>query len=546
MKPATRILRKVQSGARAVVYGNAVYRKILDSGHAPERLYFTLPDAWPGDARAGLALLNEQRSLFDRQSPPQTAATLRNLRAIGTDAARNKALRLIAGWLENHDAWDEREWSPDAVGERIAGWVGFYEFYAPAAAPELIARLTASLQRQWKHLVRTAPPSLTGVPLLQAIKGLVYGGLNFEGGEKALGLACDMLRRQIATEILPDGCHVSRSPSAQLHMLRHLLDLRAAFAAADIEMPEVLRAAIGGIVPALRLFRHADGGLSIFHGGEEETSLLVDAVIATAEARGRVLRRLPAGRYERLTAGRSLLIVDCGNPPLRGVDSGGHAGLLSFEFGHGRERLIVNCGAAGQNAAPDWRMACAATAAHSTLTVEDTNACEVRDDGIASAPPIVAHRYEQDGTQFLEMSHGGYLQSFGIEYRRFLSLSADGEALHGREILTGGAGRCFTLRWHLHPSAQASLAQSGQTALVRSPSGAGWRLRVEGFDLGLEPSIYCGQGAPRRSLQLKVSGCTQGQETSIVWTLTKEKKDRPEKAEKAENTELPIPPPFVE
>ena len=102
-----------------------------------------------------------------------------------------------------------------------------------------MGEITASLQRQWKHLLRTMPPNLSGVAGLQAIRGLIYGGLNFEDSERALGLASDLLQRQLKAEILPDGCHISRNPSVHLHILRQLAELRAAFKAAELDIPEV-------------------------------------------------------------------------------------------------------------------------------------------------------------------------------------------------------------------------------------------------------------------------------------------------------------------
>jgi uncharacterized heparinase superfamily protein len=197
--------------------------------------------------------------------------------------------------------------------------------------------------------------------------------------------------------------------------------------------------------------------------------------------------------------------------------------LLSFEFGQGRERLIVNCGAV-EGASADWHAACAATAAHSTMTVDDCNACDVTTSGgIVCEAKVTAQRYEEDNHHCIEMEHDGYRAKSGIHYKRLLRLSATGDELSGREELTGAADHSFDLRWHLHPSAQASLAQSGQTALIRSPSGSGWRLRVEGATLTLEASIYCGTGAPRRSLQLKASGTTSGNQTIIYWNFVREK-----------------------
>jgi uncharacterized heparinase superfamily protein len=520
------LLDKVRRGVESVAYGNPIYQKILKAGEeTPDCLHFTLPDTWPGDAEAGLALMSAQGALFDRPSPPRHAMALRNLRAVGTDSARKMALSIIENWLARFDQWNDVEWSPDVTGERIGAWIGFYEFYAPVATEDFVSRLTESLHRQYKHLLRTVSGHLTGIAGLRVIKGLVLSGLNFDETDRALSLACELLSRQLATEILSDGGVISRSPSVQLHTARHLIDLRAIFKAAGIEAPAILPTTINAIIPALKLFRHGDGGLALFHGSTEETSLLVEAALTQSEVKARVPRRLAAMGYERLIAGRSMLIADCGAPPPHGHDAFGHAGLLSFEFGQGRERMIVNCGEV-EGAAGDWRVACAATAAHSTLTVEDTNACEVLDrGGIISAAHVTTQRFEQDGAHCVEMTHNGYRPVFGIMHQRRLGLTADGDELYGTETLSGPPGRAFTLRWHLHPSIQVSLAHSGQTALLRLPSGSGWRLRAEPHDLSLEHSIYCGNGTPRRNTQLKLSGFTQTPTTELKWSLVRERKN---------------------
>ena len=527
MTKAKKLIGKVRRGVQNVAYGNALYQKILASGDAPTRLHFTPADPWPGDAQAGQSLMAEQSFMFgDAESTAlrHAAPTLRNLRAVGTDAARATAVRLIDTWLQQFDGWDDIEWTAENLGARIAAWIGFYDFYASAAPPDFTPRLAASLHRQWKHLVRTISPSLKGVEAVQAARGLIYGGLNFPDGDNALGLACDLLQRQIEAEILPDGGHISRNPSTQLHVLRHLVDIRNVLTLADIRMPESIGAGLAALIPGLKFFRHSDGGLALFHGSTEETPLLIDAVLTQAVVRGRVLRRLPEAGYERLIAGRSLVIADASAPPPRAYGTEGHAGLLSFEFTYGRERIIVNCGSVPHGNAP-WKTACAATAAHSTLTVSDTNACDIDSDGsIAGTVRTSAHRFEEGGAHGLEMAHDGYRARFGLTYDRSLRLSEDGETLSGRDILQGREGREFTLRWHVHPSVQVSLSQNAQTALLRTPSGSGWRLRLEKGTLALEPSIYCGTTPPRRTLQLKTSSITNAGDTVITWSLTRERK----------------------
>ncbi|MDD3370573.1 MAG: heparinase II/III-family protein, partial [Alphaproteobacteria bacterium] len=202
----------------------------------------------------------------------------------------------------------------------------------------------------------------------------------------------------------------------------------------------------------------------------------------------------------------------------------GHAGLLSFEFSVGRERIIVNCGSVPKGSS-EWRSACAATAAHSTLTVADTNACDIDKDGsIAGHVQTSSVRFEIGGAHIAEMAHNGYMSRFGLTHTRTLQLSTDGEALQGRDLLKGKRGRDYTIRWHLHPSVQVSLSQGGKTALIRTPSGSGWKLKVDSGHLDLEGSIYCGGSAPRRTMQIKTSGITEDEDTQVSWTLSRERK----------------------
>ncbi|MGB9154582.1 MAG: heparinase II/III-family protein, partial [Alphaproteobacteria bacterium] len=162
---------------------------------------------------------------------------------------------------------------------------------------------------------------------------------------------------------------------------------------------------------------------------------------------------------------------------------------------------------------------------HSTLTVADTNACDLDSDGgIAGTVQTSTQRFEEDSAHGLEMAHDGYRPRFGLMHHRILRLSGDGEVLTGRDTLQGKPGHPFTLRWHLHPDVQASLSHGGQTALLRTASGGGWRLRVENATLALESSIYGGSAIPRRTMQIKASAVTDMNETAVTWSLTRERK----------------------
>jgi uncharacterized heparinase superfamily protein len=321
-----------------------------------------------------------------------------------------------------------------------------------------------------------------------------------------------------------------RAPHLQVAVLRHLIDVRSALASAEHRTPDEITAAIDRLAPMLRFFRHGDGGLALFNGTWEGERGLIDLVLArSGSGEGAPAMALASG-FQRLASGTSVVIADAGSPPGRGMDGQAHAGTLSFEMSAAHERLIVNCGIY-PGAPRDWRHFMRFTAAHSTAVVDDTNSSEITDYGPLEyrAGNVLVDRAEDQGAQWLDMSHDGYRSLYGIIHRRRLWLSADGGDLRGEDMFAGPEGkpvtspdRRFIIRFHLHPAVKATLAQSGQAVLMRLPSGRGWRLRAAGAGLGLAESIYLGEeGRQRRTEQIVLVGQVPAEGTSVRWALTR-------------------------
>lgn len=544
---------RLRDGMAQIAFGNPLYALLL-GGRTPSALSVVPPDPWPGNADDGLAVLTGifrtagqtlgaagERSGEPDWRPAQASPAwlasvhgfdwLRGLRAVGGDAARRRARALLLSWLDHNATWNAQTWAPDVLGARIANWIGLHDFYCASADDEFRARVFDSLARQTRHLARVVPGGPAGAGVLTALKGLVYGGFCLPGLERHAADALRLLDRELPRQILPDGGHVQRSPSLQLRVLRDLIDMRACLRAARAEIPETLQHAIDRMTPALRFFRHGDGGLALFNGGREEDPALVDAVLAQADARGRPLKSAPHTGFERLIAGRTLALMDTGEPPPAGLDAFAHAGTLSLEVSVGKERLIVNCGAHPGDAAA-WRLALAATAAHSTVTLAETNSAEVLEAGGLGRRPghVGCERQEADGAALVVATHNGYSRAFGFLHRRRLYLADNGEDLRGEDTLepvlgANPASQSFVIRFHLHPTVQASVVQGGGQVLLRPASGTGWRLRASGALVDVQDSIYFGSGEePRRSSQITLTAQTGAEGATVKWALRRERK----------------------
>ncbi len=508
----------------------------LRMGRIPDGPSLPVRDLWPGDPARGERLLKgelDHGGAVLRLRPGQwgdadssdsllSAAHgftwLRDLRALGTDAARGRARALVADWIGlPPDAVARR---PDVAGARIAAWLGHYDFFAASAEDAFRARMMGRLVADTRALAADLPAEELDARALTALKGLIAAAVALPDQAAFITRVLRFLPQEIARQVLPDGCHAERSPAAQLAALQDLVEIRALLQAAQAQPPAALSSAIERMGPALRALRHGDGGLALFNGSKEDQAALIELVLSQAGRAGRPSSSLSEGGFQRLQAGRTLLLVDCGRPPPPGVDRLSHAGTLALELSIGRERVIVNCGAA-PSAGPQWRDATRATAAHSTLTIADTNSSELKNGGLGRAPEMVeAQRQEANGAHWLEASHDGYKKPFGAIHRRRLYLAESGDDIRGEDAIEAASPQPYTLRFHLHPSVSASLQQDGEAVLLRLPSGGGWRLRAEGARMTLDESIYLGGAEPKRAEQVVLTGYADGPQ-QVKWAISR-------------------------
>jgi len=546
--PSGMLRGKILYRAKQTIFAGGLYDRLLLGRREPS-LRAIPADPWPADPARGREIATGSFHLAQqtiREPVPlgrpigaeeewrlafNSFDWLADLMALGAPAAP-VALAFLERWLAENQRWEALAWRPDVIGRRLSAWLAQPALLEAGGDPALKLRFAEAVERQTRHLAHALPGGLAGQALLSGVKGLILGALAI-GHEGLLAAGLKQLARSLPRQLLADGGHVERSPAVQLAVLRDLCDLRIALESAGRQGPSELVLAIERMAPVLRMFQAGDGGLALFNDSDEGPPGAVDLTLLRADAKAKALASAPQSGFHRLAAGSAVVLVDAGRPPPPGLDSHAHAGTLSFELYHGKERVIVNCGA--QPAEGEWLLAQRSTAAHSTIAVDDTNSSALMPNGHGLARPpseVIARREEAEGNLWLETSHDGYLPNYGLLHHRRLYLSADGADLRGHDRLEGGGGKRFTLRFHLHPSVNASLAQDKQAVLLRLPSGAGFRLRsqvvaspgiAETGEVALGESIYLGRsGEPRRSQQVIVTGELMGAGAEIKWQLSRE------------------------
>jgi uncharacterized heparinase superfamily protein len=544
------VARRLAKPLRVWWRSNWLYRRTL-RGPLADHIVFHPWDAAPRRLEDADALLRgrfrfhgvqldvpEGVSVFDLPPPsPDWQAALHGfhwlsaLSNAGGENARRLATNLVGQWIKRHSAYSEPAWLPHVMGQRLAAIFSHGRLVIQNSDMMWRSRLFVSLREQCKLLERIAHEAPEGLPRLEAAAALALSGLCLDDSPKRREMGLKRLEEEIEYQILPDGGHISRSPQVLLETYRLVVSVMESLSAVGEEPSHILRNAHDRMAPMLRFFRHGDGALALFQGGAEGDARMIAGLLARDEVRGQPFQHARHSGYQRLAAGRTLCLLDCGRiaPGAFAVDA--HAGTNAFELSSNNHRIVVNCGTGGL-ANQGWNWALRATAAHSTLTLSDTSSAQILPDGIARkllGPRLMggpsepsSRRAETAQGWTVDATHDAYLAQFGVRHERQITLSPQGLMLTGRDRLVPAGempkGLNFTVRFHIHPDIRTSRLEGGGI-LLKLPGGEGWRFRAGGGVLEVEESVYLGGAVVRRAEQLVISGSTKNAPAEIAWVF---------------------------
>ena len=458
---------------------------------------------------------------------------LRDLSSVATRAtAAPIAESIMRQWLTAHgDTVTEPAWRPDLWGRRILFWTAHAPLILSSTDLVYRSKVLNAFARGARHLDRTAEKAPVGIPRVAAWAGVVAAGLLLPGGESRRATGEAGLRRALDKSVSDDGGTSGRSPSRQLEAIQLLTMLRGAYDARRIEAPDFLTPRIDAMVAALLGICHGDGGGSSWQGSGPIAPEAIEQMVEATGARVRPLRQARDWGYQRVTAGDVTLILDAAPPPVARMVEGGCASTLAFELSDGTDRLIVNCGGARSVQAsvpPNLAEGLRTTAAHSTLTLADSNSTAIHADGTLGkgVTEIEFARHQGDAVQRIEASHDGYVRRYGFVHRRQIMLAEDGGEIRGEDSLVPSGRRRrkdetpFAIRFHLGARVEASPTADGLAAFLRMPGGGAWQFRAKGAELSIEESLWVDPaGKPRLTQQLVLTGDSKAGGASVSWLL---------------------------
>jgi len=260
--------------------------------------------------------------------------------------------RLVATWIEAHPPRNGDAWHPYPLSTRVGNWIAALTLVPELASPEL----SDSLWRQLLHLERNLEEDVLGNHLIRNVRALVLGGASF-GAAELTRRGIEVLRRELAEQVLPDGGHYERSPAYHLVVLRDLLEINAASP----------HSWLGEAIARMRVFasalRRPDGAPALFNDGT------VDAPELELPETSETLSVFPDAGFVVARDGPLWLAFRCGPPSPEYLPAHAHADALSFQLWWEGRQVVADPGAFTYEpgADRDWFRS---TRSHSTILVD--------------------------------------------------------------------------------------------------------------------------------------------------------------------------------
>ncbi len=535
-------------------FGTPLHRLML-SGPRPDGMAANPRDLRPVEPERGRRILGgifdlagtemvvgQQGDPFDRPSPNRQFAValhrmgwMNDLLAAG-DAGAKLGLRLAMDWRRIFGTWNGFSWGPDVIERRVFNLACAARRLTYGASDAERTMVLDDLARQARHLagIGQAPERALERAVAAGVAGCALGG---DAGERLIDLSTARLKHDLAAVVSHEGVHASRSPQAGLELLFDLLTLDDALHQRGQAGPDELPRAIDRLSAATRFFLLPDNRLAAFQGGEAVGPRRIAAALAHEDGEVRARRRAPHGGYERLESAGMTVMVDAGLPARGRWSATACAQPSALEIVCGADRLIVGCAwTADSGASHALRL----TDAASTANLADMSAGQpLRGFPAAALGPrltgaprkVEVKRHDAEAAAWLEVSHDGWVKRFGLIHERKLYLDRATEELRGEDNFRPAVEKeqdgprryyPFTVRFHLHPEARASLARDHKSVLLKGPSEQGWWLRNDAVSVSVEPSLYIDAGLQRRTVQVVLRGqASEDKGGKVRWKLSR-------------------------
>ncbi len=515
-------LKKTKFIISKIFYNSPIYGK-LNFDEISNYTEIPMPNLWEGNI--------EKIKIFLKNKIPSNKKTedpfffyfhsfdfLNDLQEISKESLRIYGRKLTSYWIKKNSSWKSNTWEDFILATRICNWIKNFNFFFSTADEEFKINIFNSILKQVEHLVKNFSNLKRNSDLIRIIKALIYTSISIPSKKYYYQIAIFNLRSELAKQILNDGCHFQRNPKIHIQVLMDLLDIRSILNSTKKIVFFDLQNSIKNMSVACRFFLHKDISLANFNGTDNVNQKEIRNLMAEIPKFKKNPRELTESGFQRVDTKDTTLIVDCGIPKNYHATYKAHSCSTTFELSYKKNKIIINS-LPGLEKKINRK-----TAAHSTLTLNNTNAYKIlKNEHLSRVPDKMnVKRIERYGANVIEIENYGYKNQYDAIHKRLIYIDNKGLDIRGEDNIYCPMEINFDIRFYLDLNLKTLIINNGKNIVLRLPNGSGWKFSssLEKLDIVSNRNINI-NNQPITNEHIHLTGKIKELITVIKWSLKK-------------------------
>ena len=457
------------------------------------------------------------------------------LPALNIKTEKELGCLIVDQWINNFSNYTEKYWTLDVVTMRLIYWISSYEIIFKNSDLIFRSKVINNIVKQTKHLFKNISLVNSGVDKIKSLAALILVGNSFEQYEEYTQYGLKNLEDELGSFINKDGFVKSKNPEDLFWTLYFLVLVKEWLTLSRKQTPAFINFYINSIGICFKFLRFSNGDLPLFNGANH---INTEKFYEFLESRGyefESMENIFCG-YAKIKSKKIELFIDANNPSSMLHSRNYQAGPLSFELASGGVKFICNSGS-GKNLGEELSYLSSSTAAHSTVTINDTSSCIFQKNALIrkyfgnsliEKHNIFKNEFKND-KEFIQciIAHDGYEKRFKILHERQITLFKSKNHIEGIDSLKcknlENKNLTFSVRFHIHPDIRITKTM-GNDILLSSNKGEGWIFRSPQIPTKIEKNLYFGNPDNiKESSFILLEGNVENENTNIIWHLEKAK-----------------------
>lgn len=420
------------------------------------------------------------------------------LYSLNLKSSSNITQSIIEKWIKNNTKYNSHNWEIDVLSKRVISWISNSALTYENSSEEYKDKFNFMIRKQVTHLKNEIERSEIVYNKMISCSALVLAGLSYKD-ELFLSYGLNLLRKIITSSFDNENFPKSRSFRQLVFYFKYFTLIRELLKDSRTDIPVYLDEIIFYLGQSYSVFWKSAKHVYLFNGSKEADYKDFDEYL---DAHGYKFsyQKKEVGGYAFIDNSKNSIAVDLGSPPEKKFSETYQSGALSFEFTYLKNKIICNSGYF-QSQKHQLNNISRSTAAHSTLTLNNTSVCNFKLGNynkkyVDKSFKVFEKKILKNKDKWvIEARHDGYKKKFGVIHHRIIEYYPKQFRLIGSDNIINSKKKMtnsFEIRFHLYPGAKATKTIDGKIILIEI-GNSGWKFKCDNNLIDVETGLYFGK-----------------------------------------------------